>query len=257
MIRCCCFATTTSRGSRPRASRSNRSATRMPTPASSRRTSACRICRSTRASPRGRISPVICRSRSRRARATDASLPIRLTEASGSLLSQRATPPLGAIPGRAPTMLSAMPRFRTVLTSRRYARLGLSSRTEEHARMRQGETAATATLPHRCFTADEYHRMGEAGILRDDDRVELIEGQIVEMAAIGDRHVSRVIELNAIFASRVGQRAWVSVQNPLRLSKQSEPQPDLVLMRRASDKGVTGAPHPEDVLLLIEVADTT
>jgi len=123
--------------------------------------------------------------------------------------------------------------------------------------MRQGETAATATLPHRCFTADEYHRMGEAGILRDDDRVELIDGQIVEMAAIGDRHVSRVIELNAIFASRVGQRAWVSVQNPLRLSKQSEPQPDLVLMRRASDKGVTGAPHPEDVLLLIEVADTT
>ncbi|MGH2584543.1 MAG: Uma2 family endonuclease [Dehalococcoidia bacterium] len=99
--------------------------------------------------------------------------------------------------------------------------------------------------------------MGEAGILGEDDRVELIEGEILRMAPIGDRHVGRVIEANDLFTSRLGRRVLVSVQNPVRLSELSEPQPDLVLMRRPDAGHVLRAPHPSDVLLLVEVADTT
>lgn len=106
------------------------------------------------------------------------------------------------------------------------------------------------------FTAEDYHRMGEAGIFRPGDRVELIDGEIVQMSPIGDPHAGRVIELTSIFSLRLATRVWVSVQNPVRLSPHSEPEPDLVIMRRP-DTGSVRAPHPEDVLLLIEVCDTT
>ena len=81
------------------------------------------------------------------------------------------------------------------------------------------------------FTVHDYHRMGEAGILHEDDRVELIEGEIVEMAAIGTRHFSCVNRLNRLLVMHVGEEAIVSVQNPVRLNELTEPQPDLTVIR--------------------------
>jgi Uma2 family endonuclease len=105
------------------------------------------------------------------------------------------------------------------------------------------------------FTVHDYHRMGEAGILREDDRVELIEGELVEMTAIGTRHFSCVNRLNRLLVMNVGDEAIVSVQNPVRLNEYTEPQPDLTVIRPRDYR--LSLPGPEDVLLLIEVSDTT
>ncbi len=105
------------------------------------------------------------------------------------------------------------------------------------------------------FTVHDYHRMGEAGILHEDDRVELIEGELVEMAAIGTRHFSCVNRLNRLLVMSVGDEAIVSVQNPVRLDEHTEPQPDLTVIRTRDY--TESLPVPEDVLLLIEVSETT
>jgi len=107
----------------------------------------------------------------------------------------------------------------------------------------------------RRFTVHEYHRMGEAGILHEDDRVELIEGDIVEMAAIGTRHFACVNALTRLLVKGVGDEAIVSVQNPVRLDEHTEPQPDLTVLRTRDYK--RSLPGLGDVLLLIEVSDTT
>ena len=107
----------------------------------------------------------------------------------------------------------------------------------------------------RRFTVYEYHRMGEAGILHEDDRVELIEGELVEMAAIGTRHFACVNRLNRLILGAVGDEAIVSVQNPVRLDEYTEPQPDVTVIRPRDYR--LSLPGPEDVLLLIEVSDTT
>lgn len=112
-------------------------------------------------------------------------------------------------------------------------------------------------IARRCFTVEEYHRMGAAGILSEDDRVELIEGEIVEMTPIGSRHASCVMRLNQLFSQRLGQRALVSVQNLIRLGERSEPQPDLALLRTRPDFYAQAHPEPRDVLLLVEVAETS
>ena len=105
------------------------------------------------------------------------------------------------------------------------------------------------------FTVDDYHRMGETGILHEDDRVELIEGEIVEMAAIGTRHFSCVNRLTRLLVMGVGDAAVVSVQNPVRLNEHTEPQPDITVIRPRDY--TESLPLPRDVLLLIEVSDTT
>ena len=110
-------------------------------------------------------------------------------------------------------------------------------------------------LLRRRFTADEYHRMGQVGILGEDDRLELLEGEIVEMAPIGSRHQATVNRLTELFSNRVSDRAMVSVQGPIRLAEDSEPQPDVTLMRRRTDFYATSHPGPEDVLLLVGVSD--
>src|SRR5215210_4225582 len=110
-------------------------------------------------------------------------------------------------------------------------------------------------VTRRRFTVHDYHRMGEAGILHEDDRVELIEGEIVEMAAIGTRHFSCVNGLTRLLIRSVGDEAIVSVQNPVRLNDHTEPQPDLTVIRERDYR--ESLPMPEDVLLLIEVSDTT
>ncbi len=114
------------------------------------------------------------------------------------------------------------------------------------------------TLTRRRFTTDEYHRMGEAGILGEDDRVELIEGEIVEMTAIGSKHAGTVARIQYVFSTRLGDRAVVWTQNPLLLVAQnSEPEPDVMLLAPRTDFYASRLPEPPDVLLLVEVADSS
>jgi Uma2 family endonuclease len=117
--------------------------------------------------------------------------------------------------------------------------------------------ALEVDVARRLFTVDEYHRMGEAGILGEGERVELIEGEIVQMAPIGHRHAGCVINLTRLFITRLGDRAVVSPQNPVVIPPRSEPQPDLLLLRPRAVSYSRGLPTFEDVLLAVEVADTT
>ena len=115
----------------------------------------------------------------------------------------------------------------------------------------------TVQVLRRRFTVDEYHRMGQVGILGEDDRVELLEGEIVEMAPIGSRHQATVDRLTRLFSGRVAEVALVRVQGPVRLAEDSEPQPDVTLLRLRDDFYGTAHPQPEDVLLLVEVSDSS
>jgi Uma2 family endonuclease len=114
-----------------------------------------------------------------------------------------------------------------------------------------------ALVRHRRFTVDEYHRMAEAGVLTEDDRVELLDGEVVVMAPIGARHAACVDRLNELLVFAAARRAIVRVQNPVRLDDHSEPQPDVVLVRRAEDFHASRTPGPEDTLLAIEVGDSS
>lgn len=114
-----------------------------------------------------------------------------------------------------------------------------------------------ALVTTRRFTVDEYYKMAEAGILGEDDRVELIEGEIVQMPAIGSPHASCVTRLDRQFFSRAGESVIVRVQNPVHLSEHSEPEPDLAIVKAREDFYARGHPEPGDVLLLVEVSDTT
>jgi Uma2 family endonuclease len=110
------------------------------------------------------------------------------------------------------------------------------------------------TRRRRRFTADEYHRMAEAGILGEDERVELLDGDVVEMSPIGDRHVEGVNRCGRAYAAAwAAGRLTISTQNPARLGDHDEPQPDVALV----PPGVLGAPRLGEILLAIEVADTS
>ncbi len=109
----------------------------------------------------------------------------------------------------------------------------------------------------RLFTADEYRRMTEGGILAEDDRVELIGGEIVQMSPIGSGHAGQVMWLTSAFHRSVGTRAIVSVQNPVALGEYAEPQPDIALLRPRNDFYRHSHPGPADVLLLVEVCDSS
>ena len=107
------------------------------------------------------------------------------------------------------------------------------------------------------ISAEEYLRMGEAGVFAPEARLELIEGEILEMAPIGGPHVGRVIKLTRLFTERAGCRVDVSVQNSLVISDRSVPQPDVVLLKRRSDEQIASLPTVPDVLLVVEVGDTS
>jgi Uma2 family endonuclease len=109
---------------------------------------------------------------------------------------------------------------------------------------------------HR-FTAEEYHRMAETGLLKPDARVELLDGEIIDMSPIGPPHSGATNRLNHWFTERAKGRWIVAVQNPVRLDDYSEPQPDLMLLKPVPDFYGSRHPRPNDVLLLIEVADTS
>jgi Uma2 family endonuclease len=117
--------------------------------------------------------------------------------------------------------------------------------------------AANPWVTRRPITVTEYHRMGEVGILGERDRVELIEGELVAMSPIGSYHHGTVNNLNHSLVYAVGDRAVVSVQGPVRLDDFNEPEPDFVLLRPRPDFYRDAHPGPADVLLLIEVADTS
>lgn len=112
-------------------------------------------------------------------------------------------------------------------------------------------------LPRWRFTADEYEQMGVAGIFDEDERVELLDGDIVQMSPVGPPHVSTVNRLNMLLAPRLGGRAIVQVQSPLKLATHWEPQPDMVLLRERADFYARALPTATDVLLLVEVADSS
>jgi len=109
---------------------------------------------------------------------------------------------------------------------------------------------------HR-FSAGEYHRLAETGILSREARVELIDGAIHDMSPIGPLHSGIVNRLNRFFQLQAKKRWIVSSQNPVGLDNYSEPQPDLLLLKPAPDDYVSHHPTPDDVFLLIEVADSS
>ena len=115
----------------------------------------------------------------------------------------------------------------------------------------------TTPIKRRAFSVDEYHAMVEAGILTKHDHVELLDGEIIAMVPIGSGHASCVMRLSRMLSEAVGKRAIVSVQGPVRLDETSEPQPDLMLLKWQDDFYAAAHPTPADVLLLIEVSDTT
>ena len=118
------------------------------------------------------------------------------------------------------------------------------------------ESRVTVVRPHR-FTVAEYHRMAEVGILGEDSRVELIRGQIVDKAPIGAPHHGMVNRLTRLLPGVLAGRGILSVQNPVRLDDGSEPEPDVAVLRPRADDYATATAGPPDILLLIEVADTS
>jgi Uma2 family endonuclease len=110
-------------------------------------------------------------------------------------------------------------------------------------------------IARRHFNIAEYYRMMEAGILSESDHVELIDGEVVEMSPIGSRHAACVDRLNKLMNKL--DDVIVRVQNPIQLDDFSEPQPDITLLQMRADYYAQGHPTPSDVLLVIEVADSS
>ena len=112
-------------------------------------------------------------------------------------------------------------------------------------------------IERRWFSVEEFDRMIRSGILTEDERVELIEGEIVRMSPIGKFHAACVIRLTMLLTRLVGQSALVSVQNPVHLNDFSSPQPDVALLKPRDDFYAQAHPMPDDILSIVEVADTT
>lgn len=112
-------------------------------------------------------------------------------------------------------------------------------------------------VPKRRFSVEEYYRLAEVGILGPEDKVELINGEIIKMSPIGPRHASLVNRLNRLLLQLLDEKYLISPQNPVRLSFYSEPEPDLAVLFFRDDYYRSQHPEPKDVALLIEVSDST
>lgn len=123
----------------------------------------------------------------------------------------------------------------------------MNAAAEEHA----------VQLSRHRLTVKEFHAMGEVGILGEDDRVELIEGELIDMTPIGSKHAGSVLQLNRLFNRIADDRAYVAMQNPVILGDHSEPEPDIALLKPRADFYKTSHPTADDVLLIVEVADTS
>jgi hypothetical protein len=117
--------------------------------------------------------------------------------------------------------------------------------------------AMAMLLTQRRFTVDEYYRMTDTGILSPDDRVELIDGVIAEMSPPGSRHAASVARGTRLFSAQLADVAHLRVQLPVRLGQRDEPEPDLALVQPKPGDYADAHPGPEDVLLVIEVSDST
>ena len=113
-----------------------------------------------------------------------------------------------------------------------------------------------APAKHR-FSVEDYYRMAETGVLRPDARVELLDGEIMDMSPIGPFHGGVVGRLTRLFTIHSKDRWLVWPQNPLRLGDHSEPEPDVMLLKPSPDDYTNRHPRPEDVFLLIEVSDAS
>lgn len=107
------------------------------------------------------------------------------------------------------------------------------------------------------FTADDYQRMGQVGILSEDDRVELIDGEVVAMTPTGSRHNACVDAVNRAMVVGAGDNAIVRVQGSVRLDLYHEPEPDVVLLRPQADSYASRLPGPADILLIVEIAESS
>jgi Uma2 family endonuclease len=117
--------------------------------------------------------------------------------------------------------------------------------------------STSAPIRRRRFTVDEYLRMGEAGVFHEDDRIELLQGEVVEMTPVGKQHAAVVSRLNNLLAPAVVGRAIVRVQDPVVVAPTSVPEPDIAVVRFRSDFYSSGHPAARDVLLVVEVSDTS
>jgi Uma2 family endonuclease len=112
-------------------------------------------------------------------------------------------------------------------------------------------------LEQRLWTVEDYSRMIEAGILQPEDKVELIEGQIVQMAAKGTAHEATVTRTARVLRNSLGERVLIRTEAPIQLDNRSEPEPDVAAVRVDSLDYADHHPTPEEIYLVIEVADTT
>lgn len=112
-------------------------------------------------------------------------------------------------------------------------------------------------FPKHRLNVDEYYRMAEVGLLAPDARVELIDGEIIDMAPIGSKHAYVVNALNGLLSAAVAARAVVAVQQPIRLGSRSEPQPDVSLLQLPAKRYLNAHPIPADVLLVAEVSESS
>jgi len=112
-------------------------------------------------------------------------------------------------------------------------------------------------LQTRKFTVEQFHKMSEIGVISENERVELIRGEIIEMAAIGVRHASCVNRLVNLLIKLLEENIILAPQNPIELGDTSQPQPDIALLRPRADFYQTSFPQAGDIFLLIEVADST
>jgi Uma2 family endonuclease len=119
------------------------------------------------------------------------------------------------------------------------------------------QTIAQAKTNKFLLTTHQYHLMYEAGVFQEGDHYELINGEIRAMSPIGRKHVACIIRLDNVLQKKLGDRVMVSTQNSILLDDNSQPQPDLAILQPRDDFYESGLPTPEDILLIIEVADSS
>ena len=113
------------------------------------------------------------------------------------------------------------------------------------------------SLITRKFTVEEYEKMTTQGIIKPDEKVELIRGEIIKMSPMGTRHAASIYRLTQLFYRKFGGLILLGVQNPIRLNNNSQPEPDLSLLIPRSDFYVAAHPCPQDIYLIIEISDST
>ena len=113
------------------------------------------------------------------------------------------------------------------------------------------------TIKLRLWTVEEYHKMAEAGIFDEDERVELLEGKIIYKDRVGTAHRSAVGRINYLLHNILENRSLISIQNPIKLDDYSEPEPDIAVVKIDPLDYADHHPRTDEIYLVIEVADTT